>query len=418
MKKYILSIIATIVLIMSMAAFSAWYYFSGISWVTHTQWVFSTMGNGNAGNIDFSANLSGIDGTTLTGSFSLETVWLVTFNSDARIIPPASWLATDLWTTTGTIDSPYAGMIYLNSGSTYQTNYDPVNRILVGNGWNLWIGRIPFTITSGSSQGFLGKVKIFGNISSQNAFDTLNPLGPKFSSSVFSKRIDTVRKNVTILSRNLPDSMMNTSFGTLTPLAIWNKIFFINTTSTPKTLYYSSIKSSFPTFSVDSIIVIGGDIIIDDDITTVNTAKWMIALKNSQDIGWNIVITKNVKIIKSSMIAEWSLYSGDSLSVLYNDTTEKVALLSKDITNQLYVHGIIISHNTIGGSIQSSPVCVYNENNCTSERAIRYDFNYFRGYDASSTANRAYTDSSLDLYSFIIEHDSRVLSNPPPGFEF
>lgn len=119
------------------------------------------------------------------------------------------------------------------------------------------------------------------------------------------------------------------------------------------------------------------------------------------------------------MIAEWSLYSGDNLSTLYNDTTEKVALLSKDITNQLYVYGIVISHNTIGGSIQSSaPVCVYNENNCTYERAIRYDLNYFRGFDPSIVTNRAYSDSSLDAYSFIIEYDSRVLSSPPPGFDF
>ena len=194
MKKYILSITAIIILILSMATYSAWYYFTGTSWITHNQWIFLTSGNGNAGTIDFSANLSGIDGTTLTGSFYLQTVWLVTFDSDARIIPPTSGLTTDLWPTTGKIISQYAGTIYLNSGSTYQTFYDPVNRTLVGNGWNLWIGIIPFSVSNSLSQGFLWKVKVFGNISSQKAFDTLNPLGPKFSSSEFTKRIDSVRK--------------------------------------------------------------------------------------------------------------------------------------------------------------------------------------------------------------------------------
>jgi hypothetical protein len=156
--------------------------------------------------------------------------------------------------------------------------------------------------------------------------------------------------------------------------------------------------------------------IIDADITTTSRPRGIIVLKNSQWFWGNIIITKNTKFIESSIIAEWSLLSGDNRSNLYNDTSEKVALLSQDITNQLYIKWWVVSYNTVGGSIQTPAICVYGENNCTNERALIYDFNFFRWYD-KNPAGRWYKDASQDDYSFIIESDPRSYRSPPPGFE-
>lgn len=68
--------------------------------------------------------------------FYLETVGWVRFENNARINPPPSGNATDLWDITGHAVSEHAGKVYLNTGA-YQTQYDPINRTLSGSAWNL-----------------------------------------------------------------------------------------------------------------------------------------------------------------------------------------------------------------------------------------------------------------------------------------
>ncbi len=75
-----------------------------------------------------------------------------------------------------------------------------------------------------------------------------------------------------------------------------------------------------------------------------------------------------------------------------------------------------MSHNTIGGSFATPATCPYTETACTSDRAIRYDLNYFRNYLSGTTSTRAYTNNTYDGYSLIIELDPRIASAPPPGF--
>ncbi len=123
-----------------------------------------------------------------------------------------------------------------------------------------------------------------------------------------------------------------------------------------------------------------------------------------------------MKNIQTSIFTEGSIYSGDNITNLYNDSVAEVALLSRDITNQLYILGSIISRNTIGGSIQIPAVCPYDIA-CDNTTSIRYDLNYFRAYDNTILANRAYPDATWDAHSVIIEIDPRFISAPPPGFE-
>jgi len=104
----------------------------------------------------------------------------------------------------------------------------------------------------------------------------------------------------------------------------------------------------FPSASVDSIIVIGGDIIIDVDIINnivPSKPKGIIVLKNDAGLGGNMIVNNNVKKIESSIFSEGTLYSGDDLANLYNDTTLKITTLGE---NQLYIKGSLMSRNTIG----------------------------------------------------------------------
>lgn len=90
--------------------------------------------------------------------------------------------------------------------------------------------------------------------------------------------------------------------------------------------------------------------------------------------------------------------------------------------NQLYIHGSIISNNTLGGASKSPVECPYFVATCTLARAELYDFEYFRddyllladqtGHKATSTTPQKYPDTSL-----IIEYDSRVQQDPPPGLK-
>ncbi len=121
-------------------------------------------------------------------------------------------------------------------------------------------------------------------------------------------------------------------------------------------------------------------------------------------------IKSNVKNIYTSIIAEGSIYSGDSPGVFYNDTPSKLISLP---TNQLYIYGTIISRNTIGGSSKNPVSCPFTETNCTYDNALMYDWNYFRSFD-NNLSNQS-DKSGNDEFSVIIETDPRIISDPPPG---
>lgn len=90
--------------------------------------------------------------------------------------------------------------------------------------------------------------------------------------------------------------------------------------------------------------------------------------------------------------------------------------------NQLYIYGSIVSNNTIGGASKSPVECPYFVATCDLAKAKLYDLEYFRnpyldltdktGHTASSTTAQHYPDVSM-----IIEYDSRVQQDPPPGLK-
>lgn len=403
-------------------ATAAFFQFSGTSWTAHILGSFFSDGTGNAGNVIFN-QVAGLNGNKLVWTFWVETVGTVTFDASAEVHAPASGKVTDLWSVSG-FASSNAGPIDLSG-----VQYDPVTKTLIWFGTNNWIWKVPFGIAgsiatsiSGStiSTGFEWRVKVLGNIGWTSSFDTFYNPGVKFNASVMSSSLNKIRENVAILTRNITNTYTNSSFGTSAPTRLGNKILFINNGGTNKTLRYTDIDSDFPSVSVDSIIVIGGDIIIDSDIiNTTPKPKGIIVLKNAAGLGGNIVITNNVKKIESSIFTEGTVYSGDDMANLYNDTTLKVTTLGE---NQLYIKGSLISRNTIGwaiqdGAIAGNGVCVYNQTSCTYEQAVKYDLNYFRLTPPTRTAATRSYNADYDNYAVIIERDSRISSNPPPGFE-
>jgi|GEM_PF-6957477 len=92
--------------------------------------------------------------------------------------------------------------------------------------------------------------------------------------------IDKVRKNATLLSRNVPASLINTNFATTNTFE--NKAFYINNGGTAQTLRYSTIRDRFAQSPMQSIIVMGGDVYIDEDVLPVDSApRAIIALRDS-----------------------------------------------------------------------------------------------------------------------------------------
>ncbi len=178
-----------------------------------------------------------------------------------------------------------------------------------------------------------------------------------------------------------------------------------------------------------SYIVVGGDIIIKGSVfENADHPVALIALKNASGSGGNIYIEGDLggaipDAINASLVAEGSVVSGTKdvitgVASSYIDTS----ILNIPI-NQLYVKGIIASRNTIGGAAREVPICPVSLPLCSEEIARKYDFNYFRNFvsgdETFNFTHRAYTRSTdMDTYSFIIEYEPRMLSDPPPGLDF
>lgn len=398
-------------------ASAAYFQFSWSFGSHHSRGVFHTDSSGNAWTISFDRT-AGLDGVALTGDFTIETIGKVTFNSDTQITPPSSGKVTDLWGVIGTASS-LAGPIDLTSAQ-----YDPIGKRLIGYGMNHGIGKIPFgaatvTIdpstwlpvdssitTDTASAWFEWRVKVLGNIGGNSAFATFYSPGTRFNASIYNSTLNQMRKNIALLRRNV--SFSND------PKPINNTLFIQGDKK------YSDIKDGFPTNSIDSLVIIGGDLTIDWDVMSINMIKpkGIIVMKDESGAGWNIIVQGSVKKIQASIFTEWSLYSWASKDALYNDIPTKILTLPE---NQLYIKGSLISRNTIGWATQDSALCIYGETACGFTQALRYDLNYFRltppnRSDADPTT-RSYSDNSLDNYSLIIERDPRISSDPPPGWE-
>lgn len=154
-----------------------------------------------------------------------------------------------------------------------------------------------------------------------------------------AKLFDEIRKTTSILQRN------RSSTDTYTGL--------------PYIIYsgnHTITQSDFD--NRQSIIVIGGDITISEDIrNTTHKPLAIIARSDENGNGGMISIAPNVKIIQAGIFSEKSIQSSGN--------------------NQLYIFGTLISANTMGDT--TAQICPYHHMGaCTEGDAKSYDLEYLR----------------------------------------
>jgi len=419
MKKFIPYIVSFFLLFFVSILYVLAQQITGTAGVMLNDWEFRSDGSWNAWEVI----LSSIYLTTnnISGDFFMQTVWTWTFDPGTYI--EHTWVGdpdTDCWYVVGSATSVNAWVIEFLVPDRSLRFHPPTGR-LEWYWWNDGVGRVPFwenNICTFAIPNFSWRVKVIGNIWWENSiFSTIyDTRETQFDIRIFNGVVQDIRRNISRLIRNVQTERLNPGFTTQNKLL--NALVFNNETSDMRHIRISDLEATLFDGETQGLIVIWGDVIVDMDIINSGRSPMgIISLQNSHWIWGNIYIHWNVKRIQSSIFSEWSVFSWDNASSIYNDTIPKLATLPE---SQLYIQWTVISKNTIWW--RGYWRCPYSAN-CTDEEAIRYDFDYFRNFNPSSPFNRSYvndewiTDSRYDAYSVIIEYDPRILTIPPPGFE-
>jgi hypothetical protein len=374
----------------------------------------------------------------LSGFFWLWNVGWSTYNHDdascrARIVCPSDILRNpnQLCPMDGCAWSQNAGWIVLSGSSIDSSStgvyYNPITTLIEGFAWSRSLWWIPFysemgtpitTITQsgitadGLGVNFIWKIAIIGNIAwtriYESAYQTVANI---FSTTKHAEIMNSVHKNIALLSRNI-DSV--TLMDELSPFN-----FLVDKTAD----ITFDFNRSWPT-NKRTLVVVGHDIILDQEDINPNPESYqsraLVALKDFNWSGWNIIITDKVKRIYAFMYAEWTVFSGEK-TVTWA-VIPYVASGSWNIpTNQLYIKWMLISKNTVWWAQQVPSVCPVVINDCTIETSEIYDLDFFRSYDPNTPSQKSIPttliDSRLDRSSMVIQYDQWVLSDPPPWLD-
>jgi len=376
----------------------------------------------------------------LTGFFWLGNVWWSTFGQcedgdgvplcNAHIVCPPDILQNpyQICPVHGYAWSKNAGWIVLSGSLIDSSNtwvyFNPSTALIEWWAWNKWLWWIPFyaktdnqilwidpMTSSGISMDgvavhFVGKIAVIGNIAGTRIFDLPNQnIGYVFSLAKHATIMNTIRQNIALLTRNISDTVLENPLSTFDFLVEKNEDYIFD------------FGATWPT-GKRSIVVVWHDIVLD----TTNTiwiddgeVRALIALKDANGSGWNIIISDKVKEIYSLLYAEGSLFSWEKPNPTTIDRYLSIGAFNIP-QKQLYIKGLLISKNTISGARQTPIVCPVTTETCTLATAEFYDLNYFRTYDPLDPTQKAvpYSDPRLDDASMIIEYDDAVLGNPPP----
>lgn len=216
------------------------------------------------------------------------------------------------------------------------------------------------------------RVKILGQNNAGSQYGTVTT-----SKNTRSTLINTIRKNAALMSRNRP-----------------------NYYSVPYTITNWGLTVTDTTFdNKNSIIVIGGNVTIDENIDVrTDSPRAIIALADENGVGGNIIIKWVVTDIHATLIAEHAIVNTGSQD------------------KQLYIHGSLISANTLGETI--AKICPYFVTvTCDETEAAKYDLEEIRkNYDGTLTSLDPKWSQYRD-HALIIEYDGRITSDPPPWLE-
>lgn len=383
---------------------------------------------------------------TLSGSFWIGNVGWVTFShgvagSGAMITCPTNvWNdSTQPCPITGSAWSQNAGWIVFGKdevGTWSGAYFDPNTSNLAGWGWSralgwipLWSGlssiSVPVDATptdplNGAPINFISKIAIVGNIAGSRVYSVENnpivnqDVGYSYKTINHANILNMIRRNIALISRNI-------DVATLEDTASPHDFLIIQDGSD----YHIDLGWNNATINGKrSIILIGGDIIIDQAL--VNSELWnnralgLIALKDASGKWGNIVIGSKARQIYAYMYAEGSVYSGQKFG------TTIVPYVKAGVWNiaqgQLYIRGLVASKNTIWGAQQKpTAICPTLTPDCTPSNAYSYDWDYFRSYDYTDPTQSALPTErasivKLQSAAMIIEYDAHILTDPPPGF--
>ncbi len=371
----------------------------------------------------------------LSGSLWLGNVWWTTFNhADVSVERPRVLCDDNVFRNanyicplTGFAWSENAGWVslsgaFIDGGSGVY--YSPASGLIEGFGHSRALWWIPFYAQAGTpvdtgstSQtgvtldgiglNFIGKIAVIGNIAGTRIYNLPNQqVGYIFSSINHAEILNTIRKNIALISRNVASVDLVDSFSTKFDFMIQNGSDY--DTSTPWWTWPAAKRS---------IIITGADIILDQAQIGIDTSaeRALIALKDVNGNGGNIIITQNVERIYWFLYAEGVIYSGEkSAGVIVPYVGSWVWNIP---ASQLYIRWALISKNTIWWALQSPSVCPVVINECTPAEAQIYDFNYFRAYDPNDPSQRhvPYSDPRFNVASMVIDYNQWLTSNPPPG---
>ncbi len=411
---------------------SAVHFFSGTSNLPHTLWSFLS-DHGNAGILDYDKDpvpysRSNLYGTEMTGFFWSETTGWAEFTGSTQItLRNTTNSARTVWDASGYVWSDTAWWFTLSG-----VEYYPDTASLSGWLWSDTLGWSSLnTIVTNVWLGFVGRVAVIGSIAGKNIY-TLNIANYQqwahYDVSSISTVLNDTRKKVTLSLRNVGLSLINTTAPTLisgAPATLNNAVYYTHTGSSDFIVTYSYIESYLNSpLSPRSLIVVWGDIYIDTGVVLSpdTPSHAIIALKNDAGVWGNIYIRGDVTKVQSSLLSEGTLYSGRRSGwawILYNRDHDAITSLPN---YQLYIHGSVISRNTIGwAGVAWGSKCPFSEVACSYDTALRYDLNYFRDFQIGGipatdiSLHRGYPVVAYNDKSLIIEYDSRIMSDPPPG---
>lgn len=308
---------------------------------------------------------------------------------------------------------------------------------------------------------FVWRVAIIGQKAGTKIFDFVNTQWDSnqkitvYNHVQHRNIIDTINKNITLLTRNLKELNGFDTFAEFIDRNMkyvyleWKDLYFTKGTNTALNMYTHGEKitlSDSKIENIETIVVRWGDIVIDRDFNTFESIvgkkntkhiqpknmKALVALKDKNGNGGNIVITDDVKKIYAYTIAEGSVFSWEKTYTLDSHQINPYAKLASVTpfsipSRQLYINWLIISKNTIGGNTNQSldevgkcPILVQCD---MSNPPRNYDMNYFRLYNSLIQEQLAIPESRNEMKStlkkaaVIIDYNMNILTNPPAGLE-
>ncbi len=131
-----------------------------------------------------------------------------------------------------------------------------------------------------------------------------------------------------------------------------------------------------------TLLVVGGNIYVKNDIYYNDTTTDLLSLVAVKDEAWNggnIYIDPAITNISATLFtSKWVLSYRDGIGEIWgNEATAGI------LKNQLYIYGSVVSLNTIGWSGNDS--CPYFVTSCDTSESQKYDLNYLRRFFLTGT---------------------------------